>query len=205
MSQPPYPQPSESGSQQPDYQNAPAPPTGYGVSGGMPPPPPGSGVPAPQAVGRPTTVTYAIYALVANLVLGLLTTILIFANKDAYLDQALEDAGLDSSSASAADVANTAYSIGAVVGLIFVALWALVIWFAWKGYNWARIVIWVLGGLSLISVLGTFSSPVGLLVFVNVLALLLTAAAVVLLALKPSNEWFRYQGDARRHGWPTGT
>lgn len=168
----------------------------------MPPPPPGYGAPPPpQAMARPPTVTYAIYALVANLVLGLLAAILIFANQDAYIDQALRDAGLDPSTASS-DLVSSAYTIGAVIGLVFVALWALFLWFAWKGHNWARIVIWVLGGLSLFSVFTAFGSPVGLIVVVNVLSLLLVIAAIVLLALKPSNEWYRYQGEARRYGWP---
>ncbi len=169
----------------------------------MPPPPPGWGAQPPQqAVARPTTVTYALYALLANLVLGLVGSILIFANRDAYLDQALRDAGLDPSSSAASDVIGSAYTIGAIIGLVFVALWAMFLWFAWKGHNWARIVIWVLGGLSLFGIFAAFSSPVGLIVVLTVIQLLLILAAIVLLALKPSNEWYAYQGNARRYGWP---
>lgn len=229
MSQPQYPQEPPSGAQPPDnqnqgyqsqgyqnqgyqnaggqqsgYQNAPAPPSGYGVSGGgMPPQPAGWGAQPPQQpVSRPTTVTYALYALIANLVLGLIASILIFANRDAYIEQALEDAGLDPSSAAASDIVGSAYTIGAIIGLVFVALWAMFLWFAWKGHNWARIVIWVLGGLSLFGIFTAFSSPVSIVVVLNVLSLLLILAAIVLLALKPSNEWYRYQGNARRYGWP---
>ncbi|CAN5421308.1 hypothetical protein BH24ACT9_BH24ACT9_16810 [soil metagenome] len=226
MSQPPYaPQPgpgdpnsgySQPGGQYPGYQNPPpqggygygggmpAPPSGYGVGGGMPPPPQGWGAQPPQqALPRPTTVTYALYALVANIVLSLISSVLVFANRDAYIEEALRDAGLDPSSASAvSSISDSAFTIGAVIGLIFVALWAMVIWFAWKGHNWARIVIWVLGGLSLISAFAAFSSPVGSVVALTVVSLLLTLAAVVLLALKPSNDWYRYQGDVRKYGWP---
>jgi len=209
--QPGYQQPGyqqsgyqQPGGQYPGYQNAPQPPSGYGVGGGgMPPPPPGWGAQPPQqAVGRPTTVTNAFYALVANLVLGLLAAVLIFANQDAYLDQALSEAGLDQGLASTSDIVDSAYRVGAIIGVVFVALWAMFLWFAWKGHNWARIVIWVFGGLSLFGIFGAFSSPVGIIVVLNVVSLLLTVAAVVLLALKPSNDWYRYQGDARRYGWP---
>ncbi len=223
MSQPPYaPQPgpgdpnsgySQPGGQYPGYQNAPpqggygagggmpAPPSGYGVGGGMPPPPQGWGAQPPaQALARPTTVTYAIYALVANIVISLVSSVFIFTNRDAYIEDALRDAGLDPS--SAALVSDSTFTVGAIIGLVFVALWAMVIWFAWKGHNWARIVIWVLGGLSLISAFASFGSPVGSVVALTVVGLLLTLAAVVLLALKPSHDWYRYQGDARRYGWP---
>jgi hypothetical protein len=179
----------------------PAPPSGYGVGGGMPPPPQGWGAQPPaQALARPTTVTYAIYALVANIVISLVSSVFIFTNRDAYIEDALRDAGLDPS--SAALVSDSTFTVGAIIGLVFVALWAMVIWFAWKGHNWARIVIWVLGGLSLISAFAAFASPVGTVVALTVVGLLLTLAAVVLVALKPSHDWYRYQGDALKYGWP---
>ena len=40
--------------------------------------------------------------------------------------------------------------IGVVVGLVFAAVYGLFVWFAWRGQNWARIVLWVLGGLGLL-------------------------------------------------------
>lgn len=188
------------GGQYPSYQNAP--PAGYGMGPGMPPPPPGWGA-APPPVARPTTVTYAMIALIANMAVGVLSAILIFANRDAYLDQALRDAGLDPSTANAAsDIVDAGYRVGAIIGLVFVAIWAMFVWFAWKGHNWARVVIWVFGGLSLIGVFTAFGSPVGFVVALNVLNLLLVLTAVVLLALKPSNDWYRYQGNARRYKWP---
>ncbi|MDQ4037388.1 MAG: hypothetical protein M3313_03335 [Actinomycetota bacterium] len=196
-------QPPPGQGQYPGYQNAPPPPSGYGAGGGMPPPPPGWGAgQSQQAMTRPSTVKYAMYALLANLVLSLIASVLIFANQDAYLDEALRDAGLDPDSTSTSAIVDSAYTVGAIIGLVFVALWAMFLWFAWKGHNWARIVIWVLGGLSLFGIFTAFSSPVGTVVVVNVLSLLLTLAAVVLLALKPSNDWYRYQGNARKYGWP---
>jgi len=169
----------------------------------MPPQPVGWGAQPPQQpVSRPTTVTYALFALVANLLLGIIGSILIFANRDAYIEDALRDAGLDPSTVGGSDIVGSAYTFGAIIGLVFVALWALFMWFAWKGHNWARIVIWVLGGLSLFGIFTAFSSPVDSLVVLTVVQLLLTVAAIVLLALKPSNEWYSYQGNARTYGWP---
>lgn len=198
-----YPGSQYPAEQYPGYQSAPQPPSGYGVAAGMPPPPPGWGThPPQQPVARPTTVTYALLALVVNVGIGALAAILVFANQDAYFDQAFRDAGLDPSSGFSSDLVSDTYTIVAVIGLIFVALWGLFLWFAWKGHNWARIVIWVFGGLALISAFSAFSSPVGFIVVLNVVSLLLTLAALVLLALKPSNEWYSYQGKARRYGWP---
>jgi hypothetical protein len=76
------------------------------------------------------------------------------------------------------------------------------LWFAWNGRNWARIVLWVLGGLSVVS--GLFSlggagatGQNGFLTAIGFFQLLLVIAGIVLLALKPSNEWYRYQSWRR--------
>ncbi len=201
-----------SGGQYPGYQNAPAPPTGYGGGGGgMPPSSPGWGArPPQQAVWRPATITWAIYALAVNLVLGLISFVLISVNRGAYTEDALRDAGLDPTTAElSADFAdsvyfaNAEYRLGFIIGMvIFVVLWTTFLWFAWKGQNWARIAIWVLGGLSLLRVFISMSNSTSDIVEVlNALGLLLILAAVVLLALKPSNEWYAYQANARRYGW----
>jgi len=169
----------------------------------MPSPQPGLGSQPPQhALARPTTVTYAVYALVATVLLGLIESILVFANANVYLDQALRDPGFNFPGGFASEVVGRTYRSSAIVGVVFVALWSMFLWFAWKGHNWARIVIWVFGGLSLVSFFSAVNSPVGIIVMVNVLSLLLTLAAVVLLALKPSNDWYRYQGHARKYNLP---
>ena len=46
------------------------------------------------------------------------------------------------------DVVRTGIVVGAVIGAdLRRRCEVLFIWFAWKGHNWARIVLWVLGGL----------------------------------------------------------
>ena len=77
----------------------------------------------------------------------------------------------------------------------------LFLWFAWQGRNWARIVLWVLGGLSVLGAGSTGSAAdtgqCGFLTSLSVFQLLLLVAGLVLLALKPSNEWYRYRGWLR--------
>ena len=86
---------------------------------------------------------------------------------------------------------------------------ALFIWFAWQGRNWARIVLWVLGGIGAWCSASSASRPAlfgarptGFLTSLGWFQLLLGAVGIVLLALKPSNEWYRYRGWQRANGQP---
>ena len=90
--------------------------------------------------------------------------------------------------------------IGAVIGLVFLAVYLLVLWYAWQGRNWARIVLWVLGGLSVLSGLAGLGGGTGngLLSLIGVLQLLLVIAGIVLLALKPSSNWYRAESQRRQ-------
>jgi hypothetical protein len=143
---------------------------------------------------RPATVRNGIYAFLANTVLGLLGSIVTFADFNSLVDTAARDAGVDPDSVRAGIM------VGAVIGLIFLAVYLLVLWFAWQGRNWARIVLWVLGGLSVISGLAGLAGGTGsgFLSLLGVLQLLLVIAGIVLLALKPSNEWYRAEGQRRQ-------
>jgi hypothetical protein len=82
-------------------------------------------------------------------------------------------------------------------------LQVLFLWFAWKGSNWARIALWVLGGLAVaggLARLGGVSPVGGFVAALGVFQTLLTIAGIVLLALRPSNEWYRYRGWQRANG-----
>jgi hypothetical protein len=95
-----------------------------------------------------------------------------------------------------AQLAELGVRIGIGVGVVVTLLQLLFIWFAWRGYNWARIVLWVIGGLGVASGIAgvlTQSSPLPFLNVLSVFQVLALAAGVVLLALKPSNEWFRHE------------
>jgi hypothetical protein len=188
--QPPYGQQQYG---QPGYGQQP-----YGAGPGQPGYNPYPGAPQGQWGGpseptpRPTTVRNGIFAFLANTVLGLLSSIVTFADLDSLVDDAALDAGVDPDSLRAGIVA------GAVIGLVFLAAYLVVLWYAWQGRNWARIVLWVLGGLSVLSGLFGLGNDNGLLAFLAVVQLLLVIAGIVLLALKPSNEWYRAEGQRRR-------
>jgi hypothetical protein len=180
------PPPPSYGQQYPGYAPAPSAPTGYG---------------APQSMERPTTVRAGIGAFVASMLVGLISSAVTLADFDSVVDRALAASTQDP--ALTEDVLRTAISIGIVIGLVLLALNVMFLWFAWKGHNWARVVLWVLGGISvtfgLIGLAGT-NGQTGFTTSMGVFSLLLTAAGIVLLAMKPSNEWYRFRGWQRATG-----
>ncbi len=215
--QPPYSQPGSSG-QQPGYGQPPYGQPGgygqfpYGQQGGygqqLPygqqawspyPAAPGVGAPAPvdsTPTPRPTTVTAGLGAFLANTVLSVLASIITFANLDTVMDAAARDAGVDPDAFSGLE--RTITLVATSFGLLWTAFALVVLWFAWRGHNWARIVLWVIGGLGLLSVLGGLTNPIPVLDVFTVLQWLLLAAGIVLLALKPSSAWFRAEGQRRQ-------
>jgi hypothetical protein len=183
-----YPGQQYPGQQYPGYTPAPSAPTGYG---------------APPAMERPTTVRAGIGALVASLVLGLISTIVSFSDIDTLVARTL---ATTSDPAVTEDIVRSGIVVGAVIGLMLVGLEVLFLWFAWKGANWARIVLWVLGGISVLFGLAGLAAgsteSTGFLTSLGWFQLLLTAAGLVLLALKPSNDWYRFRGWQRANGLP---
>jgi hypothetical protein len=165
---------------------------GYGAPY-VPPPPPGS-------AEQPLTVRAGIGAFVVNFVLGLVGALVAFVDIDDLVRQAsLETTDPDITE----EVLRTAILVFAVIGLVLVVLHALFIWWAWRGRNWARITLWVLGGLALLSGFGTLGGGTGATDFLSALSvfqLLALVAGIVLLALKPSNDWYRYMTWARTYG-----
>jgi hypothetical protein len=137
----------------------------------------------------------------AALLVGLISSLVTLTDIDAFIDRAMAAAG-DNPDVTE-DLLRSTIVIGIVVGLVFVALEAMFIWFAWKGHNWARIVLWVLGGLGvafgLLGLAGD-SGQTGFTTSMGVFQLLFTAAGIVLLAQKQSNDWYRYRGWQRSTG-----
>ena len=139
---------------------------------------------------RPTTVKAGIGAFVANVLLGLIGLLLMLTDIDGYKD----DVAAASATELTEDQLSAAVGVGIGVTLLILVAFAVVLWFAWQGRNWARIVLWVLGGISvLFGLLGAAG-----LTFLSAIGLLLTIAGIVLLALKPSNEWYRAEGLRRK-------
>ena len=168
---------------------------------------PGWGTDAPAPMERPVTVRAGIGAFVAALVLSAVGTIATLANWEDYLDWALaqEDLSLDDPSLEGLDVqqfTELVLQFSIAFGVVLFALQALFIWFAWRGRNWARIVLSVLGGLALLSApcTATASGPLPFVSAVAWLQILLSLAGVVLLALKPSNDWYRFRKWQRATG-----
>jgi hypothetical protein len=177
--QPPY-------GQQPAYgQGAPG-PGGYQS---YPAAPQGGdwGTPPAAATERPTTVKAAIAAFLLNVALGVIGLIVSFSNFSKYRADLAQASGLSEDQVST--IVNATVALDVVLLLLFL----VVLWFAWKGRNWARIVLWVLGGIYvLFGLLGAANLTV-----LSTIGLLVVIAGIVLLALKPSNEWYRAQKGRR--------
>jgi len=90
---------------------------------------------------------------------------------------------------------------GLVLSLLFAALYGLFVWFAWRGRNWARIVLFVLGGLGiaggLASLAGIGSSPFPALTALSLFSFVSVLVGVVLLARKESGEWYASEKHRR--------
>jgi hypothetical protein len=150
---------------------------------------------------RPMTVRAGIGAFVASLLVGLISSAVTFADFDSFVDRAMA-ASADNPEMTE-ELLRSTLTIGIVIGLVFLVLQVMFLWFAWKGHNWARIVLWVLGGLSLTFGLVGVAAGTGQTGFttsMGVFQLLFTAVGVVLLAMKPSNEWYRFRGWQRATG-----
>ncbi|MGY1706718.1 hypothetical protein ACI79C_19290 [Geodermatophilus sp. SYSU D00697] len=175
------------------------PPEQYGYA----PAPSAPGWQPPPAPERPTTVRVGIGAFLATLILGVISSLVQFSDLDGLV---AETAAAANDPALTEDVVRASLVVGAVIGLLLVALEALFIWFAWNGRNWARVVLWVLGGLSVLFGLSALSGAAGgvagsgFLDSLSVFTLLLTVVGIVALAMKPSNEWYAAVGRRRAAG-----
>ena len=185
------PPPPAPGYQYPGYAPAPSAPVGYG---------PG----VPQAMERPTSVRAGLGAFIGSMVLTAVAQVVTLLNWQTIVDWSLANAGLDQGADAelTRQTAEAGALVGTVIGFVFIAVYGLFVWFAWRGRNWARIVLWVLAGLGILSGLVGLAvgSPLPFLSALGVFQLLLLIAAVVLLALKPSHEWYRFRGWQRATG-----
>ncbi|SFQ00520.1 hypothetical protein SAMN05660464_0444 [Geodermatophilus dictyosporus] len=195
---PQYPPPQYPSPQGPPPQGWPGQPHGYTPA----PSAPGPQFP-PEAPERPTTVRVGIGAFLATFILGLVASVVQLSDVDGLVAQAA--AAVDDPTISE-DVVRTGIVVGAVLGLLLTALQALFIWLAWKGRNWARVVLLVLGGLSVLLGLSALSGTgggiagSGFLDSLSVFSLLITLVGVVALALRPSSEWYRAMTARRQAG-----
>ena len=182
---------------QQNWQGQPS-PYGYAAA----PSAPGHSFP-PEAPERPTTVRVGVGAFLATLILGIISSLVQFSDTDGLVAQAVAAAN---DPAITEDVIRAGIVVGAVIGLLLTALQALFIWFAWKGRNWARVVLLVLGGISAVFGLSALAGAgggvagSGFLDSLAVFSLLLTIVGVVALALRPSTDWYRAMTARRQVG-----
>ncbi|WP_410648849.1 hypothetical protein [Amycolatopsis sp. cmx-4-54] len=143
---------------------------------------------------RPGTINGAFWAFLASAIIGLLSGVLAFANKDALVEatrNANRQGGAQLTEAQIDQAATFVIIIGLVIAVAFALLYLL---FAVKlraGRNWARIVLTVLTALQLISVIFSTNTIVG---YLSVLAAVI---GVVLSFTTPSNEYIAATKGAR--------
>jgi hypothetical protein len=139
----------------------------------------------------PAPVTNAVRLMFVQAAISVLGFIVLLATKDTLRKEILKkNSGYSAQKLD--DVVNAAITIGIVVGIIFTVLYVLLALQVGKGKNWARIVTWVLASLGVISGLASFAQPEPALSRVlAIIGLLIDIAIIVLLAQRPSNEYFR--------------
>lgn len=162
---------------------APPPPPAYPAGGGA-----YAGAPVAAPSAPPRTVNIAFWLYVVGAVLSVVSGIITLATIGAQRDQALDavrnsDQANGQNAQSLVDGIIAAATVWAIITLIFWAVtFVLFAYFMRRGANWARIVLTVLTALSLLNILAGYG--VGFLQFAA------TVVAVVLMWLRPSNEYF---------------
>ena len=157
----------------------------------MPPAPQGGPPPARDPRNAPPTVQNAVRLMFGLAVLSLIALIVVFADKSS-LRKAIEDANPSYDSSQIDTAVNTAFAVGAVIGIVLVVLYVLLALQVRKGKNWARIVTWVLSGLGALGAISNLAQPQPALTkVIAAIELVAYVVLIVLLAMKPSSEWFR--------------
>jgi hypothetical protein len=136
---------------------------------------------------RPPPVTNAVRLMFLRVGIGLISIIVLFATKNDLKKQLVKN------NVNATDsTVNAAIAVGAVIGIVFLVLYALLAVKVSKGRNWARIVTWVLAGLGILfGLIGLGSPAPGLSRILSILDLLIDVAIVVLLAQPVSSRYFK--------------
>ena len=211
MSQPPYPPPGQGPGpypQGPDPRGPQPQPQGPYPQGPPPQGPPGYPAAAPQPYGsdqygqygsappqRPKEVDTSFWLWIGSMVMSLLGAILTFSQFDDIRQQAIDDAlranpTLDRQFFES--TFDTVLIVGLVFGLLLVALELFFIFKMRAGRNWARIVLTVLGAISVLSALFGLGQPQPALTLVtSALSMLLVVGAIVMMYVKGAAPWFR--------------
>jgi hypothetical protein len=138
----------------------------------------------------PPPVANAAKLMLLRAALNLLGLLVLLGTRSSLKDQ-IRNADPTLSPAELDTAVTTTIAAGLVFGIVFIALYVLLALQVRKGKNWARIVTWVLAGVSALSGLASLAQPIpGLSRILGLVTLLLDAAIIVLLALRPSSQYF---------------
>ena len=161
----------------------PPPPAAYPASNGST-----AGAPVTAPTAPPRTVNIAFWLYVAGAVLsvisGIITVATIGGQRDQFLRSVQDTNQTNGQNAQAVvDAVIAGATVWAIITLIFWAVtFVLFAFFMRRGANWARIILTVLTALSLLNILAGYG--VGFIQFAA------TVVALVLMWLRPSNEYF---------------
>lgn len=171
---------------------------------GHPPAYPGGYGPADSRIPqRPTTVTAAFWLWMSIFALGVFANVLLFSSDyfDRLQSQIVSDGLGDGTDALALEITSGVMRYSIIIGALLTAF--IYLFFGIKmatGRNWARIVLTVLGGLSVLSGLMQSSVTVGSGVVVEQptsvqllgwVSVLVAGAALVAMYMPASNHYFR--------------
>lgn len=146
-------------------------------------------------VPRPKPVELSFKLWLANVVLGVIGSIIVFLVLDDVIEAAADEAGV--SAAAAKDIARPVVMTGLVVGLLIIGLLAALAFQMRNGKNWARVTLTVLGAIGVILALvnigdefavegiGPVSGTIG------VLRMLLIVGAIGLMYGGEANAYFK--------------
>jgi hypothetical protein len=157
---------------------------------------------SPPQLERPTTVRAGLGAFIAGVILGAIALVYELV----HFADLVNNASAQAAAQGAAADPRLAHAVAVVTvagGLFGLAIDVFFISFAWRGRNWARIVLWVFGALGVVAGLvglGNASALAGFLDGLSICQWLLSLAGIVLLAQKSANEWYRFRKWQRATG-----
>jgi hypothetical protein len=138
----------------------------------------------------PPSVVNAVRLVVARVVLALVGVVVTLGSQDAMRSAMVKASPtLDQSSLDLA--VKAAVGVSVVAGVVFAIVSGVLAWLLLRGKNWARIVVWVFAGISVVlGLVGLAQAANGLNLAVGLLDLCLDVAIIVLLARRSSAAFF---------------
>jgi hypothetical protein len=144
---------------------------------------------APARGPRPNSVDISFWLWITYLTIGAINTVVGFVQRDRNRVDAINAvvAQYPGMERSMIDTLATVVVVGVVVlGLLFVAAGVSCALLMRGGRNWARVVLSVVGSLSVLFLIGPVVTPLQAL-----FQLLLVVGGIMMMFQRPANDWFR--------------